>query len=172
MLVIALWPNHAAAGDDARWQDERQGARFMLGGGAEVLMFGFIPNAGAAYVEPALHVGLAEAVDFRLGGMLGFGGGVGGAPFLAVMPGVRPSFRFNLGSVYTIWLGFAARAGLGVPLDGGEEAGLLLLYGPELSLLSFRFGERQQLEFDVDGGAFLPPIWGARAGLALRYLFR
>ena len=155
------------ADETADWGEQRQGAHFMLGGGMEVFAFTFYPSAGVGYVEPSLNVGLSDGVDFRLSGMVGVGGGMADGGYGVILPGARPALRFHVLPRYTIWIGFSGRAGLVVE----DEPALLPLYGPEISLASFRFGDRGQLEFDHDGGVFLPPIFAVKTGFVARYLY-
>jgi hypothetical protein len=90
-----------------------------------------------------LNVGLSPAVDLRVGLRLQYGA----FPILAF----PVTFRFNLGSVYSIALGanIGYRWAKGNFNDGyattvASEKGLSL--GPEVSFLNFRFGRKREFE--------------------------
>jgi hypothetical protein len=83
----------------------------------------------------------------------------------ALVPTGLFSVRFNLTSFYAIALGFRAGAVLYPDPPGGEatacgvetgKASPRLWFAPELSLLSFRFGDRRELEIESSGGLLLP----------------
>jgi hypothetical protein len=173
-FAAALLSTGAAAAEEPPAEDhggwDRLGPSFLIGGGGDAMAFGPTPSAGVGLLETALNVGLAPAVDFRLGGTFGLGAGVKRDVYALGMWGLRLGFRCYPSRYYGIVIGVAGRVGAAVSgSERAESSGFFPLYGPELSLSSFRFGSRGQYELELDGGLFLPPTWGVRAGLALRY---
>jgi hypothetical protein len=108
---------------------------------------------GGGRVDAFLNIGVASPVDLRFGAF--FAGGDGGDTFLAT--GATADVRFNLGSVYSIRVGIQGGA-LDVGADGAFEG----FFGPQASLLSFRFGRRRQLELELTQSVLL----GFDGGLA------
>jgi hypothetical protein len=174
-VALGSFRPHEARADEAAssdWKDRTHGNALMLGGGGEALAFWFLPSAGDVYVEGALNVRLAKAVDFRATQRLGFGVGLAdGGAFFTCLPALILSFRFHPAPYYTIWLGYEGRVGIAAHVSGSDDVGVLPLHGPDLSLASFRFGRRGEFELDHDGGIFVAPIWGYHGGFTLRYSF-
>jgi hypothetical protein len=118
-----------------------------------------------------------------------------------ITPTVLASLRLNLGSIYTMAFGF--RAGIDIPAGYGDgwvmacgnsettpgswtrdkavtykgtgdwDSPVFALIGPEVSLLSFRFGEKREMELESSQGLILPvgKDVAFHTGLAFRYLF-
>lgn len=170
--LAVLSTSALATAEEADWKERDSGVYFLLGGGADALAFYFFPTAGAAFIDGAVDVRLVRWVDFRATTSLSFGAGVADELYFLTMLMLRPEIRFHPTPHYTIWLGYSGRLGVGVYFEEeNEQAGVFPLHGVDLSLTSFRFGERGQFELELDGGAFLPPTLGYRAGLALRHSF-
>jgi hypothetical protein len=188
----------------------REGARFGLGAAA-IFDFGLGDDTpgGGGLVEGLLNVGLAPEVDFRVAvdvafesieGVWKFGGprsspnavsycadplwiesGKSYGAAAAIAPSVVPSLRFNLGSVYSMVVGF--RLGLSVLPFAGDyieticytpRSSVLAVVGPEWSVGSFRFGEKREFELELWQGILVPVEPRATAyhmGLSFRYLF-
>lgn len=115
-----------------------------------------------------VNIGLAPALDFRTGL---FADGSGSATSYLSL-GVPVSLRLNLGSVYSIALGFSA--GL---VSDTTELGLSL--GPEWSLLSLRLGARRDFEIELaqavhvhlgSSGSAAPSMTHLQTSLIISYL--
>jgi hypothetical protein len=109
-------------------------------------------GAGAAFL---INYGISQGVDFRA---TAFADATGGNfPFLPI--GVSAGFRFNLGSTYTMGLGLRGGvcviSGASGPVNNYGSAasgsGAAPFFGPELSLIGFRFGERRQYSIELAG---------------------
>jgi hypothetical protein len=99
-----------------------------------------------------LNVGLGPAVDFRAGLRLQL--------WSVALVGLPVSFRFNIGPVYSITLGanmgyrWGAKSQTNWPDSVVTEGGVFL--GPEISLLTFRFGEKNHFEVAMVQGLACP----------------
>jgi hypothetical protein len=135
---------------------------------------------GGAAIEGLFNFGLAPAVDFRASLQVGVGGGIQGR--FAFAPSALVGLRFNLGSIYTMAVGFRAGVAIGeAPGSGdpgyvdGSSSAVVPHFGPEVSILSFRFGESREFELDASAVLLIPtgnfdgP--GVHTDLTFRYLF-
>jgi hypothetical protein len=126
-------------------QPARHGAHFGLEVGAGLWggnNLGYYGSAG-----PFLDVGLGPVVGFRVGLRVHYGTIDHGS---GILFGIPVSCRLNIGSVYAIVLGvnMGLRVRNNIP---GDKAGFSygeagFFFGPELSLLNFRFGEKRDFE--------------------------
>jgi hypothetical protein len=140
----------------------RQGAHLALEAGVGLLVgkkgswIGAQGNAGAF-----LNVGIVPVVDFRAGFRVRYGSL--GALNSVTLLDIPVSFRFNLGTTYTIALGTT----VGKRWTNGNSDPVLypetgFFFGPELSLLTLRFGKKREFEVAaVQGVAF--PLTSSRS---------
>jgi len=108
--------------------------------------FGYMPRAfvgsvGGLRLFGGINLGLAPAVDLRVGGQIGFWGN-SGIGFLPIQG--RATFRFNLGPLYSMEVGGHAGVTFLPTAEGRPVA--LAGGGPDFSFLSFRFGDVRQFE--------------------------
>jgi hypothetical protein len=96
-------------------------------------------GGGAAFLA---QYGVSPGVDVRATAFVDATGGTFGFLPLGASLGVR----FNLGSVYTMGLGF--RGGVGI-IAGSNGSTPGPFFGPELSLIGFRFGEQRQFSVEL-----------------------
>lgn len=146
----------------------RKGVRFgfSVGAGAWAIheLEEFEEPGGYGLLEGFVNFGLSKAIDVRVGarGQVGIAEGV---KFMTLF-GVPASVRFNLGSIYTMWIG----ANLGVRTANprvytsfscgtystcySEErkSDVGLYAGPEFSVATFRFGAKRQFELSLSHG--------------------
>jgi len=93
-----------------------------------------------------VNIGLAPLFDLRTGLRVSPGGFPSQEAIMSYA-GVPLQARFNLGSVYSIMVG--ASAGLALSDQYGRTS-LGGYAGPEISVLSFRFGAHRQFELSLD----------------------
>jgi TolB-like protein len=144
---------HIGSSPDAVAAVARKGSHFgfEIGGGPWLLGGGGTNSPGKFFGSGGgfLNLGLNPTVDFRVGLRLQIWS-VG----LLAFP---VSFRFNIGSVYSITLGANMGYRWAHYFDGSSsfsERGLFL--GPEISLLNFRFGRKGQFEVAAVQGLAWP----------------
>ena len=96
---------------------------------------------GGVRLVGGMNLGIVPAVDFRAAGVVGLGKEIGtfSIPIMA-----RPSFRFNLGSIYSMEVG--GHVGFILLPTAFPNAPIYSIFGPDLSVLSFRFGAKRQYE--------------------------
>ena len=158
----------------------REGLKLGISAGAHVMAatqvgIGILGDPGFI-----MNVGLIPAVDLRFGihPTMGAVFNKHGGQF-ALAPRVPFHVRFNLGSVYSMVVGLQVGA-----MAQPEAEHATWMVGPELSALSFRFGEQRQLEVmlmqhlwvtsgevvrkDAGGSG---PSWVLNNSLQLAYLF-
>jgi len=112
---------------------------------------------------------------------------------------VLASLRLSLGSIYTMAFGF--REGVDIPADYGDseiagcyqsgtsypyacsakmfkgdseaDSAVLAVIGPEVSFLSFRFGDKREMELESWQGLIMPVgrQFAFNTGIGFRYLF-
>jgi hypothetical protein len=130
---------------------------FVFVGGGPVstdVDFGFV-------FKGFVNFALAPGVDFRVGGAVTpLGGGPSG-----VLLSIPASFRFNLGSVYTMSVGVEAGVGVLNPANTNNfeegaspgKAGAYGFIGPTASIFGLRFGEHRQYEITATEGLLYFP---------------
>jgi len=133
----------------------RQGAHLALEAGVGLLVGKKGSWTGAhGSIGGHLNVGIAPVVDFRAGLRVRYGS-LGALNSLALVE-IPVSFRFNLGSTYSIALGTT----VGRRWTNGNSEPVLysesgFYFGPEVSLLTLRFGKKREFEVAaVQGMAF------------------
>jgi len=134
----------------------RQGAHLAFEGGVGLLVGkkgSWTGAQGGAGVF--LNLGIAPVVELRTG--LRFQYGSLGALNSVTLLEIPVSFRINLGTMYTIALGTT----VGKRWTNGDRDPVLhsetgLFFGPELSVLTFRFGRQRQFEVAVVQGMIFP----------------
>jgi hypothetical protein len=137
---------------------------FSVGGGGWLGKFekpgGYGMAAGFA------NIGLSKGMDLRFG----VAGMVGTVQRMktVVLFGVTGAARFNLGSVYTIWIGGmlgvhhespeveVQSQGCSTNYDRINKSETGVLVSPELSVATFRFGSRREFEFSLSHGLAVP----------------
>ncbi len=134
----------------------RQGAHLAFEGGVGLLVGkkgSWTGAQGGAGVF--LNLGIAPVVELRTG--LRFQYGSLGALNSVTLLEIPVSFRINLGTMYTIALGTT----VGKRWTNGDRDPVLhsetgLFFGPELSLLTFRFGKKREFEVAAVQGMIFP----------------
>ena len=134
----------------------RQGAHLAFEGGVGLLVGkkgSWTGAQGGAGVF--LNLGIAPVVELRTG--LRFQYGSLGALNSVTLLEIPVSFRINLGTMYTIALGTT----VGKRWTNGDSEPVLysetgLFFGPELSLLTFRFGKKREFEVAAVQGMIFP----------------
>ena len=92
-----------------------------------------------------LNVGIIPQVEFRAGLRLRYGS-LGQLNSVTLLE-IPVSFRFNLGTIYTIaWGATVGKRWTNGNVDGWLYPETGYFFGPEVSLLTFRFGRRRQFE--------------------------
>jgi TolB-like protein len=134
----------------------RKGAHFGFEVGAG---FGYAHAFGHGNKGPQfsaagfLNLGFSATVDFRVGIRAAYGSL--GTLNSVVLLGIPASFRFNLGSTYSIVLGAYVGNRWTNAATGTADPERGLFLGPELSLLSLRFGKKRDFELAaIQGMAF------------------
>lgn len=160
---LALGPGVADA-------QQPESTRVSVGGAVEGVAYGyFVPTSGRVRFDLPIDYLATSAVELRALSSLGFGLGVSNDLFFDLSLSLSLSLRVRPAPVYTIWLGYMARVGVAAETaDAADSVGALAVHGPQLSLSSFRFGERERFEFDHWGELLVAPIWGYGTGLAFR----
>jgi hypothetical protein len=100
-------------------------------------------TSGGLRLFGGINLGLLPAIDFRAGGAVSILGADIGIPVVMMPLHARASVRFNLGPLYSIEVG--AHAGAVFALTQSDTA-VWPGGGPDLSVLSFRFGSERQFE--------------------------
>jgi hypothetical protein len=179
-------PNELEADEYARL---RRGFHPGVSAGFTTMMGAVAAGGTASFIA---NFGVARHADLRASLRIAVGPGIsnaGGAnPFGADGTLEFPlDARFNIGSVYTIVLGFtqgalflnASDCNITLPTGTTYSCGRTItpyyLFGPELSFLSFRMGSKRELELDIIGGPqFIVPqsglVFYPRATLSLAYM--
>ena len=126
----------------------RRGARNPFGVGAAPPTFVFFPGFGAdrAFGGLAasflLNVAITPEMDFRASGFVQPMQG----EFTLMPIGVSAGLRFNLGTTYTMGVGFRGGA-LFIAGSNGVNGGAL--FGPEVSVAGFRFGAKREMSVEL-----------------------
>jgi hypothetical protein len=123
----------------------RKGMRFLIGAEPMFTAAGLGANFGIRGVG-GINLGLAPAADFRV---TGFFGGMWGNDFPYYQVGGQAAIRVNIGSTYSMEFGFQGGAAF---FSGNSLIYPFAFFGPEASVLSFRFGEQRQIEVGVRQG--------------------
>jgi hypothetical protein len=114
----------------------------------------------ALRLSPFVNFGLSPAIDIRVGPVLGLGNEDGGHgdPGFAFHLGIAGSFRLNLGSLYTLWIGVEGGVydmpGVSYNESTGSYDGEAVPYVMgTFSPLTFRFGSHREFEAGYAIGA-------------------
>lgn len=130
-------------------------AGVAIGPGAMVLLASGEPKFGVT-ANLFVHWGISPRIELRAG----IKGDAAGSQVSYMGLGAPLSLRVNLGGTYAIALGAFG----GMMTDTTHVA---FVAGPEWSMLSFRFGERRQLEIELAQGIHFhvaPPGGGPNLG--------
>lgn len=166
----------------------RRGLHFLLGGGPFFhAMTGGTTGRGAfgggAQINAGLNFGLTSGrADLRLLGLVNagtFGTYYGGGTMAGFELGVRPSVRLNFGSKYAMELGlrmalfYDRHDYMPRIFEKRIETRTAFEVGPEISVLSFRFGDLRQFEVTLWHAAIFNTAgyMQIQNGLGFTYLF-